>query len=49
VTPMIHTEKHVLLTEGGFQAFNVTEKARAAVKTAGIRDGSSITPTQPGL
>jgi len=40
--PMIHTEKHVLLTEGGFQAFNVTEKARAAVRTAGIRHGSVL-------
>ena len=39
---MIHTEKHVLLTEGGFQAFNVTERVRAAVQTAGIHHGSAL-------
>jgi secondary thiamine-phosphate synthase enzyme len=39
---MIHTEKHVLLSEGGFHAFNVTEVARAAVQAAGIREGSVL-------
>jgi secondary thiamine-phosphate synthase enzyme len=39
---MIHTEKHVLLTEGGFQAFNVTEQVRAAVQSAGIHHGSAL-------
>ncbi len=39
---MVHTEKHTLLSEGGFQAFNVTELARTAVRTAGVREGSVL-------
>jgi secondary thiamine-phosphate synthase enzyme len=39
---MLHTEKHVLLSEGKFQVFNVTEQARAAVRSAGIREGSAL-------
>ena len=39
---MIRTEKHTLLSEGHFHVFNVTEQARAAVRTAGIREGSVL-------
>ena len=31
-----------MLSEGKFQVFNVTEQARAAVRTAGIREGSVL-------
>jgi secondary thiamine-phosphate synthase enzyme len=39
---MIRTEKHTLLSEGEFDVFNVTEQARAAVRAAGIREGSVL-------
>lgn len=39
---MVHTEKHTLISEGGFHVFNVTEQARAAVRAAGIRAGSAL-------
>jgi len=39
---MIHTEKHVLLSDGKFQVFNVTELARTAVRSGGIREGSVL-------
>jgi secondary thiamine-phosphate synthase enzyme len=39
---MIHTEKHTLISEGGFHVFNLTEQARAAVRSSGIREGSVL-------
>jgi secondary thiamine-phosphate synthase enzyme len=39
---MLRTEKHVLLSEGKFQVFNVTEQARTAVRSAGIQEGSVL-------
>jgi secondary thiamine-phosphate synthase enzyme len=39
---MLRTEKHVLLSEGKFQVFNVTELARTSVQSAGIREGSVL-------
>jgi secondary thiamine-phosphate synthase enzyme len=39
---MLRTEKHVLLSEGKFQVFNVTEQARTAVRSAGIHEGSVL-------
>jgi len=39
---MRRTEKHILLSEGKFHVFNVTELARAAVGSAGVREGSVL-------
>ena len=39
---MVHTEKHTLISEGGFHVFNLTEQARAAVRTSGIRAGAVL-------
>jgi secondary thiamine-phosphate synthase enzyme len=39
---MVHTEKHTLISDGGFHVFNVTEQARSAVRAAGIREGSVL-------
>jgi secondary thiamine-phosphate synthase enzyme len=39
---MLRTEKHVLLSDGKFQVFNVTELARTAVRSAGVHEGSVL-------
>lgn len=39
---MVHTEELTLISEGDFQAFNVTDRVREVVAASGVREGSVL-------
>jgi secondary thiamine-phosphate synthase enzyme len=38
----VHTDEIVLFSDGGFSAFNVTERVRSVVRESGVREGMAL-------